>query len=252
MHELCENSLTERPDSDNIIIDFRSIIKRQRQERVRRMARPMKKTPEEWKKEILDAAELLFLSKGYEETSVSDIMQKAGGAKGLFYRFFESKEEAAHALGDRMFLENNPFDAVRGHSEWNGLRKIRELLAQNQADGKRNEINIQAEGILKDPRILAAAVAANRRVLVPLWRELLEEGIRDGSIHTEYVKELSELLPLLNFWFLPSVFPASAEEIRHKYRFAAELLSAAGLLILEGETAAFAEDVIERLSRREE
>ena len=93
MHELCENSLTERPDSDNIIIDFRSIIKRQRQERVRRMARPMKKTPEEWKKEILDAAELLFLSKGYEETSVSDIMQKAGGAKGLFYRFFESKEE---------------------------------------------------------------------------------------------------------------------------------------------------------------
>ncbi len=161
-------------------------------------------------------------------------------------------EEAVHALGDRMFLENNPFDAVRGHSEWNGLRKIRELLAQNQADGKRNEINIQAEGILKDPRILAAAVAANRRVLAPLWRELLEEGIRDGSIHTEYVKELSELLPLLNFWFLPSVFPASAEEICHKYRFAAELLSAAGLPILEGETAAFAEDVIERLSRREE
>lgn len=216
------------------------------------MARPMKKTPEEWKKEILDAAEQLFLLRGYEETSVSDIMQKAGGAKGLFYRFFESKEAAVHALGDRMFLENNPFDAVREHTEWNGLRKIQELLAYNQADGNRNEINIQAAGILKDPRILAAAVSANRRVLTPLWRELLEEGIRDCSIRTEYAKELSELLPLLNFWFLPSVFPASAEEICHKYRFAAELLSAAGLPILEGETAAFTENVIKRLTRRED
>ncbi len=252
LQELYENSLTECLDSGKIIIDLRSIIKQKCLERVRIMARPMKKTPEEWKKEILDAAELLFLSKGYEETSVSDIMQKAGGAKGLFYRFFESKEEAVHALGDRMFLENNPFDAVRGHTEWSGLRKIQELLAHNRAEGKRNKINMQAAGILKDPRILAAAVAANRRVLTPLWRELLEEGVRDGSIHTEYAKELSELLPLLNFWFLPSIFPASAEEICHKYRFAAELLSAGGLPILEGETAVFAENVIEGLSPREE
>ena len=37
------------------------------------MARPVKKQPEEWEKEILDAAKFLFLSKGYEETSVSDI-----------------------------------------------------------------------------------------------------------------------------------------------------------------------------------
>ena len=55
------------------------------------MARPVKKQPEEWEKEILDAAKFLFLSKGYEETSVSDIMERAGGAKGMFYRFFESK-----------------------------------------------------------------------------------------------------------------------------------------------------------------
>lgn len=235
-----------------IIIDLRSIINLLHSEGERDMARPMKKTPEEWKKEILDAAETLFLSKGYEKTSVSDIMQAAGGAKGLFYRFFESKEDAMRALGDRLFLENDPFDAVRGHRDWNGMRKIRELLAYSRADEKRNEINRQAAGILKDPHILAAAVAANRRVLTPLWRELLEEGRRDGSVQTEYAKELSELLPLLNFWFLPAVFPASAEELRHKYQFAAEMLAAAGLPILEGETAAFAEKVMEGILREEE
>lgn len=57
------------------------------------MARPVKKTPERWKKEIMDAARKLFLSKGYEETSVSDIMEAAGGAKGMFYRFFRAKRK---------------------------------------------------------------------------------------------------------------------------------------------------------------
>ena len=62
------------------------------------MARPVKKTPEQWKKEILDVAKNLFMSKGYEETSISDIMETVGGAKGMFYRFFESKEEVMHSL----------------------------------------------------------------------------------------------------------------------------------------------------------
>lgn len=216
------------------------------------MARPMKKRPEEWKKEILDAAESLFLSKGYEKTSVSDIMQAAGGTKGLFYHFFKSKEEAMHALGNRMFFENNPFDAVRERHDWNAMQKIQKLLAQNTADERRNKINMQAVGILQDPHILMVAVAENCRALTPLWRELLEEGRRDGSIQTEYAKELSELLPLINFWFLPSLFPASEEENKRKYRFMAEVLMAAGLPILEGETAAFAEGVIEGLSGKEE
>ncbi len=155
------------------------------------MARPVKKQPEEWEKEILDAAKFLFLSKGYEETSVSDIMERAGGAKGMFYRFFESKEKAMQALGDRMFLENNPFEAVRARTDLNGLQKIREVLAMDRADGERETVNAQAVSILKDPRILAAAMEANRRVLTPLWFALIEEGRRDGSIQTEYARELS-------------------------------------------------------------
>lgn len=208
------------------------------------MARPVKKQPEQWKREILDAAKELFLSKGYEETAISDIMERAGGAKGMFYRFFQSKEEVMHALGDQMFFENNPFEAVRGRSDLNGLQKIREMLALDRADVEREEINTQAVTILKDPRILATAVEANRRVLTPLWFELIEEGRRDGSIQTEYAKELSELLPLINFWLMPSVFPADTEEIRHKCRFLTEVLSAMGLPIMEEEMYARTEKIL--------
>ena len=96
------------------------------------MARPVKKTPEQWKKEILDASQKLFISKGYEETSISDIMDMAGGAKGMFYRCFKSKEEVMYALGNQMFFEDNPFEAVKGRDGLNALQKIRSLLALNR------------------------------------------------------------------------------------------------------------------------
>lgn len=216
------------------------------------MARPVKKTPEQWEREILEAAQKLFVEKGYEETSVSDIMEAAGGAKGMFYRFFQSKEEVMHKLGNQMFFENNPFEAVRGRSDLNGLEKIRILLSLNQSDMKRNEINKQAVSILKDPHILAAAIEENRRILTPLWLELLEEGKADGSIQTEYVKELSELLPLINFWLIPSVFPATEEELLHKYRFVTEALSHMGLPLFDDETMAFTEKVITDISTKGE
>ena len=112
------------------------------------MARPVKKTPEQWKKEILNAAQQLFISKGYEETSISDIMNMVGGAKGMFYRCFQSKEEVMHTLGNQLFFENNPFEAVKGRNDLNGLQKIQSLLVLNQSDIKRNDINIDRKSVV--------------------------------------------------------------------------------------------------------
>lgn len=215
------------------------------------MARPVKKPFEQWKSEILDVAQKLFLVKGYEETSVSDIMEVVGGAKGMFYRCFESKEELMSAVGDQMFFANNPFEAVKKRTDLNGLQKIRELLVLNQSDLERERLNVQAIDILKDRRILAAAVESNCRILTPLWFELLEEGRRDGSIQTEYAKELSELLPLINFWLLPSVYPATAEDIRHKFCFISEVLAKMGLPLFNDELAPLMEKQLADLSPEE-
>lgn len=214
------------------------------------MARPVKKTPEQWKQEILNAAQNLFASKGYQETSVSDIMNLAGGAKGMFYHCFQSKEEVMYALGNQLFFENNPFEAIKKRKDLNGLQKIKALLVLNQSDTKRHNLNMQAIPILKDPHILAAAIKENRRVLTPLWLELLEEGKKDGSIQTEYTKELSELLPLINFWLLPSVFPATEEELHHKYRFVMEVLKHMGLPLLDDDILSFTEKFITDISEK--
>ena len=216
------------------------------------MARPVKKTPEQWRADILRAAQELFRTKGYEAASVSDIMALAGGAKGMFYHFFQSKEDVMYALGKQLFLKNNPFEAVRSRTDLTALQKIRLLLALNRGDVERNDLNTQAIPILNDPHLLAAAVAENRRILTPLWLELLEEGKQDGSIQTEYVQELSELLPLINFWFLPSIFPANQAALRHKYQFVCAVLSHMGLPLLEEEgVTTFAQALIDGFTEGE-
>ena len=84
--------------------------------------------------------------------------------------------------------------------------------------------------------------------MTPLWLELLEEGKRDGSIKTEYAKELSELLPLINFWLMPSVFPATEKELYHKYNFVMEVLNHMGLPIFEDGAISFTEKLIADIS----
>ncbi len=214
------------------------------------MARPVKKAPDEWRKEILNAAQNLFISKGYEETSISNIMEMVGGAKGMFYRCFQSKEDVMYALGNQIFFENNPFDAIKERNDLNGLQKIRLLLVLNQSNEERNRLNMQAISLLKDPHILATAVEENRRVLTPLWLELLEEGKNDGSIKTEYTKELSELLPLINFWLMPTVFPATEKELHHKYSCVMDVLDHMGLPIFDDEAVSFTEKFISDISEK--
>lgn len=181
------------------------------------------------KSKILAAAGEVFAQKGYDEATMQDITEKCGLSKGAIYHHFKSKEEIMLALGEQLFLDNNPFSAVENRSDLNGLQKIRELLRINRADTERNALNVQAVPIFKDPHILMAAIESNLKHLTPLWLKLLEEGKCDGSINTEYAKEIAELLPLIDFWFIPSLFPATVEEAEHKFDFIIEMLSKMGL-----------------------
>ena len=45
------------------------------------------------KKQILEAAMALFNEKGFEKTSVQDILDKMGISKGALYHYFLSKED---------------------------------------------------------------------------------------------------------------------------------------------------------------
>ena len=148
------------------------------------------KYPEVTVEKILEVAQRLFLEKGYEATTIQDIVKELDGlTKGAIYHHFKSKEEIMDAIGDKMFFEHNPFEEVRKRKDLNGLQKLKLAIKINQSDQDAVEISNQAIPILKNPRILAGMIESNQRILSPFWFELIEEGNRDGSLDTKYARE---------------------------------------------------------------
>lgn len=195
------------------------------------------KYPEETEEKILTAAQKLFLEKGYDNTTIRDIVGELGGlTKGAIYHHFKSKDDIMNALCDKMFLENNPFTEVKQRTDLNGLQKIREVVRLNFRDAERSKMSEEALPILKNPRMLVEIIESNRKMLTPFWLELLEEGVGDGSLHTEYAKEIAELLPLImDIWALPLVYPATEEEVYRRIDFLKMMLERLGVPLLDDD-----------------
>lgn len=207
------------------------------------------KYPEVTVERILDVSQRLFLEKGYENTTIQDIVDELGGlTKGAVYHHFKSKEEIMDAVGDRMFFSNNPFEAVRGRTDLNGLQKLREAVRLNQSDQERVRLTAQSIPIAKSPRLLQEMIVSNRKVLTPYFLELIKEGNRDGSMHTNYPREIAELLPLLtSLWLLPSVFPASREQMKRKFLFLGEMLEKMGVPLMDDSIRALVDDFFDQI-----
>lgn len=207
------------------------------------------KYPEVTVEKILDVAQRLFLEKGYDNTTIQDIVDHLDGlSKGAVYHHFKSKEEIMDAVGDRMFSADNPFEKVRKRSDLNGLQKLREAIRLNQSDEERTSMTIQSIPLTRNPRLLVEMIESNRRILTPYYQELLEEGNKDGSLHTEYAKEIAELMPLLtSLWLLPSVFPADKEEMKHKFRFLGDMLEKMGVPLMDDSIYALVEEFFEKM-----
>lgn len=193
------------------------------------------KYPEITEQRILDASERLFLEKGYENTTIQDIVDALGDlTKGAVYHHFKSKEEIVDAVSNRMFLRRNPFAAVANREDLNGLEKFRQSILLNQRDSDRMAMTVQSMSILKNPRFLVEMIQDNQRELTPPIQRFLEEGVEDGSIRTEYAKELAEIIPLLTgLWMVPDLYPATAEEMMRKFRFIGDLLARMGVPLVD-------------------
>lgn len=91
------------------------------------------KHPEETVSLILDVAGRLFLEKGYEYTSIQDIIDNLGGlSKGAIYHHFRSKEDILIAVTDRMTEESNRMLAViRDTPDLNGKEKLRAIFRES-------------------------------------------------------------------------------------------------------------------------
>ncbi len=195
------------------------------------------KYPEETIKRILDVSEALFLEKGYDNTSIKDIIDGLGGlSKGAIYHHFASKEDIFDAVNNR-FNEKSVagLRKICSDDHLTGFEKLKVMFDLSLSAPDRDFVFIVAPKYLDNPKLLAIQIKMIFDDVVPHYVEpVVREGIEDGSIQTDYPKELSEMMILLtNLWLNPLVMENDIQALENRIRFLMTTLNALGLPIID-------------------
>ena len=207
------------------------------------------KYPEETVNKILDVSMQLFLEKGYEHTSIQDIVNHLGGlSKGAIYHHFKSKEDILDGVMNKLYQNNdNELDHLRlleKDSSMTGLQKLQALFTTALESPRQDDMFQMAPDFLKNPQMLAMQIEGIYTESVPHFvQPIIEEGIADGSIKTDYPKELAEMILLLiNIWLIPLVHDEDPSSVTNRFALFQEMMGKMGIEI-------FDKDAVKRLEK---
>ena len=195
------------------------------------------KHPEETVRLILDTAIPLFMKNGYEHTSIQDITDHLGGlSKGAIYHHFKSKEDLLAAVTDRITSESNQMLArIRDRSDLTGIEKLQAMFRESVCRPVQNDIFTIAPDFHKNPQLLFSLLHDITEIVVPDYMlPIIQEGIEDGTIKTDYPQQLAELILLAaNLWMNPMIFESSVEETCAKIMIFRQMMQGFGLNIID-------------------
>ena len=187
----------------------------------------------ETRKKILEVSKDLFLEKGFDNTSIQDIIDGLGGmTKGVIYHHFESKYEILQSI----IRENNQEISNYNWRGDTGLEKIQNSLMDSFSNFEHQRLVYSASIMLRSPRLLGEQYLGLFSDFLPEIRERVYEGVTDQSLNTEYPEELADLIVLtLNIWigFQISVF--SVEELKRKMNFIKLTFDGLGVQLISDE-----------------
>ncbi|NIH84062.1 TetR/AcrR family transcriptional regulator [Amycolatopsis granulosa] len=136
---------------------------------------------------LLSVATRLFAERGFDRTSVQEIVTAAGVTKGAMYHYFGSKDDLLHEIYGRVLrLQTEQLEKVVHNGE-----PVRARLRSAAVDVVVSSIeNLDDTTIFfQSMHQLGAdkrkAVRADRRHFHVLFRSLVEEGQRDGVFRTD-------------------------------------------------------------------
>lgn len=207
------------------------------------------KHPEETVNLILEAATRLFMEKGYEHTSIQDIINNLGGlSKGAIYHHFKSKEDILEAVTNRMNEESNKMlEGIRDRRDLTGKEKLKTLFKESVNRSDMDDLFTVAPDMSNNSKLLFSTFRDTVDNVAPEYiLPIIEQGISDGSIQTDYPAELAELIVLVaNMWTNPMVFQDSEEEYHGKLMVFRQMMQGFGIDIIDDELT----DRMEELAR---
>ena len=149
---------------------------------------------------IMSAAERLFAQKGYNGTSMNDIVEASGQSKGAIYNHFKSKERLFLSLLEKqtMLGLNQLKDSFASEeTAVEKLRKVLDLTMANSCDCPSEVGRMQIEFMIAASRIksLTSDMKNRYNTIHAFVRELIDEGINNGEFKSEVDSEsLTSLL----------------------------------------------------------
>ena len=146
------------------------------------------KKGEKRKQDLIRIAYRLFVSRGYEHTSVDEIIAEAGIAKGTYYYYFESKEQMLEdVIGMMMETEAEKAEAVLD-SDLSVPEKIVGIIASIHPEQEEQTIE---EALHRPENVLMHHKARERLfgLVVPILSRAAEEGVEKGLFHCDHIPE---------------------------------------------------------------
>ncbi len=155
------------------------------------------KKGEQRKQELLKIAYDLFLSEGYENTSVDTIIEKAGIAKGTYYYYFESKEAMLEEVC-MMMIDGETENAMQiVNADIPIPQKIIGIISSFRPEQKEKTITDtlnSSENILMHNKVNKRII----EVVAPILTKVAEQGIEEGVLSCDNVYERVRMLLIVS------------------------------------------------------
>ena len=164
------------------------------------MARVVKKEAYEARhNNILDAAQRLVYTRGYEQMSIQDVLAEVQISKGAFYHYFNTKQALLEALIERMARQVIDLLAPIVSDEHlpapEKLRRVFDYASRWKTERKEVLLSLVSVWYADENAILRQkAQAALLPVIAPLLTEIVCQGVREGVFHTAYPDHISGIM----------------------------------------------------------
>ena len=148
------------------------------------------------KEQILDMSFSLFLEKGYDNTSISDILSKLDIARGTLYYHFESKEAIMDAIIERtakkIVEEAKAIVLQKGLSVHEKIFLLFSAVSMKRLSGGDLMIDY-----LNQPQNALFHEKSNRafiQKISPILGDIISEGVKEGIFDNAFPYESAELI----------------------------------------------------------
>lgn len=159
------------------------------------MARP--RTNHNFKKqELVEISFHLLMEKGYENTSIQDIMNAAQISKGAMYHYFSCKEDILDAVLNYIIdLEVQHFELILNDPTLSQLEKITAMTSINPSQST-EEVQQASAHITQRPDSIFEyrAKELSKSRTIPILADMIQKGVETGEFNTEYPEEMATFI----------------------------------------------------------